>query len=166
MKTWSCLHCRDSISEFGGYVKISVGSYSHLLCYNKAVAQDVRTQDVASHAQKLEDDALRHTNDAVAVWRAAPRCPKCGVPMLPERPAALPAEFSTVLQGSGGVCGPCVRQEVSLRVNARALTQRVEYSLEEKAQAEGRLRREQTSTEDQELIRKARETGNPTIEVE
>lgn len=156
MKT--CVYCQEAVSEIGAFVKLAATRYAHLTCYDHRHALQVRAADAASHAQKLENDALRYASDAVAVWRAAPRCPKCGVPMLPERPAALPGEFSTVLLGSGGVCGPCVRQEAALRSSARALTQRVEVSVAPSIRA--------ASTEDQELLRKARETGNPTIEVE
>lgn len=160
MKIWLCFFCESPVNEIGAFVKLAATRYAHLICYDHRHALQVRADDAASRAQKLEEDALRHTNDAVAVWRAAPRCPKCGVPMLPERPAALPAEFSTVLLGSGGVCGPCVRQEASLRASARALTQRVEVPVRA-ASAQS-----PTNAEDEALLRKARETGNPTIEVE
>lgn len=152
MKIWLCHFCESPVNEIGAFVKLAATRYAHLTCYDHRHALQVRADDAASRAQKLEEDALR------TPWRAAPRCPKCGVPMLPERPAALPAEFSTVLLGSGGVCGPCVRQEASLRSSARALTQRVEVSVAPSTRV--------ASTEDQELLRKARETGNPTIEVE
>lgn len=120
MKTWKCyLLCNNPVSEMGAYVKISSVTYAHLSCYRKAHANEVRDELTADARQKGLDDAERQKEQAIAAWRAAPRCPKCGVPMLSERPAGLPEAFSSVQQGSGQTCYLCVRQEVGLRAAAR-----------------------------------------------
>lgn len=165
MKTWSCLHCSDSITELGGYVKISTGSYSHLNCYNKDVAMDIRRQIQNEALQAKADNAERQKEADIAAWRATPRCPKCGVPMLSERPASLPETFSTVLTSNGSTCTLCVRQEAGLRAAARGR----EASAPPSYEGAMKLAREnapKVTAEDQELIRKAKEAGTPAIEIE
>lgn len=172
MKTWKCGECQLAISELGSYVKGK--SYWHLHCYSKLVVMECRKQFGQEALQATADDAERQKEAAIAAWRAATRCPKCGVPMLSERPAGLPDAFSTVLCSNGSTCTLCVRQEAGLRAAARgreapppaAALRSATMPDYEGAMKLARENEPKMVTEDTELMRKAKEAGTPAIEIE
>lgn len=164
MKSWSCLYCPIKVSEIGVYVKLSSTTYSHRACYDQEQYKKFVLGQVKELAQKNADDAERQRIQAENVWRAAPRCPKCGVPMLSERPAGLPAEFSHVLSSNGSTCTLCVRQEAGLRAAARGREAPMPVPVVGRVTAAPNMR--SASPEDEELVRKAKEAGTPAIEIE
>lgn len=165
MKSWKCSYCDTDVSEMGAYVKMTLFMRSHLDCYKKAHEESIRAAVRLDALQAQADDAERQKEVAIAAWRAAIRCPKCGVPMLSERPKSLPEEFSTVLSSNGSTCTLCVRQEAGLRAAARGREAPAPPSYEGAVKL-ARENAPKVTTEDEELVRKARESGNPAIEVD
>lgn len=168
MKSWSCSYCPVKVSELGSYVRIGVTTYAHLPCYDQEQFKKFVLTQVKELAQKNLDDAERQKEAAIAVWRAAPRCPKCGVPMLSERPAGLPETFSYATPGSGGSCTLCVRQEAGLRAAARGREAPPPAPKTTPLYAPEELRDmgAPQKSADEELIRKAKMAGTPAIEIE
>lgn len=120
-----CEFCEDQISTLGAYVKLSQKVYRHLSCHDAEIKRIGVQQGRQAVLEEIEasksEAASRAFLDAKRQYEGAIRCLKCGIPMLSERPQALPAAFSTVTPSpsTAATCSACVRAEIGLRNAAR-----------------------------------------------
>lgn len=120
-----CAYCTETVSEIGAYAKLSANKYAHLKCYTQNVRKDAyedgrRSVLAEQEIQVIEKQQLAETQAKIA-YENARRCAKCGIAMMAERPAALPAVYvvRTPFSSDARQCADCGRVEIGARAGAR-----------------------------------------------
>lgn len=145
LSTWKCKICREEVKEIGAYVKLALGQYAHLTCFETAVykkAWDAGREDLIvtqeGERQRVERERKQRETQAAIdehvrlqnYIQALPRCQECGrrindVGIHRTHAQRDIAEVHTlnsqvVGRGDGERCKNCVEAERIARNDARS----------------------------------------------